>query len=120
MLNGAGGIKNEISVPGPLFESVPRVTDHYPPESKYALCQPAFSSLVDQPILPAMFCFVFLCCILVVTRVTPCTVFCIVFHPVCIMGRRPARCYRYSHGKPYIKSRFCRGVPGMLAACVSL
>jgi len=27
------------------------------------------------------------------------------------MGRRPARCYRYQEGKPYIKSRFCRGVP---------
>jgi hypothetical protein len=28
------------------------------------------------------------------------------------MGRRPARCYRFGGGKPYIKSRFCRGVPG--------
>jgi len=27
------------------------------------------------------------------------------------MGRRPARCYRYQNGKPYIKSRYCRGVP---------
>jgi len=27
------------------------------------------------------------------------------------MGRRPARCYRYQQGKPYIKSRYCRGVP---------
>jgi len=27
------------------------------------------------------------------------------------MGRRPARCYRYYSGKPYIKSRYCRGVP---------
>lgn len=27
------------------------------------------------------------------------------------MGRRPARCYRISKGKPFIKSRFCRGVP---------
>jgi len=27
------------------------------------------------------------------------------------MGRRPARCYRYQEGKPYIKSRYCRGVP---------
>mmetsp|Transcript_50901 Transcript_50901/g.109037 ORF Transcript_50901/g.109037 Transcript_50901/m.109037 type:complete len:214 (+) Transcript_50901:86-727(+) len=27
------------------------------------------------------------------------------------MGRRPARCYRYSHGKPWPKSRFVRGVP---------
>jgi len=27
------------------------------------------------------------------------------------MGRRPAKCYRYSWGKPYIKSRYCRGVP---------
>merc|ERR1712146_356665 len=29
----------------------------------------------------------------------------------CIMGRRPARCYRYIKNKPYIKSRYCRGVP---------
>lgn len=27
------------------------------------------------------------------------------------MGRRPAKCYRYCKDKPYIKSRFCRGVP---------
>nr|QWE91242.1 60S ribosomal protein L10 [Placidida sp.] len=27
------------------------------------------------------------------------------------MGRRPARCYRYQNKKPFIKSRFCRGVP---------
>eukprot|EP01083_Nonionella_stella_P095377 267753_1 len=27
------------------------------------------------------------------------------------MGRRPARCYRYQKDKPYIKSRYCRGVP---------
>jgi hypothetical protein len=27
------------------------------------------------------------------------------------MGRRPARCYRQSKGKPYPKSRYCRGVP---------
>ena len=27
------------------------------------------------------------------------------------MGRRPARCYRWIKGKPYIKSRYCRGVP---------
>eukprot|EP01100_Stratorugosa_tubuloviscum_P005326 TRINITY_DN2394_c0_g1_i1.p1 TRINITY_DN2394_c0_g1~~TRINITY_DN2394_c0_g1_i1.p1 ORF type:complete len:209 (+),score=103.72 TRINITY_DN2394_c0_g1_i1:123-749(+) len=27
------------------------------------------------------------------------------------MGRRPGRCYRYCNGKPYPKSRFCRGVP---------
>jgi len=27
------------------------------------------------------------------------------------MGRRPARCSRYCKNKPYIKSRFCRGVP---------
>jgi len=27
------------------------------------------------------------------------------------MGRRPARCYRYQKGKPYPKSRYCRGVP---------
>jgi len=26
-------------------------------------------------------------------------------------GRRPARCYRYCKNKPYIKSRYCRGVP---------
>merc|ERR1712002_1138265 len=28
-----------------------------------------------------------------------------------VMGRRPARCYRYCKNKPYPKSRFCRGVP---------
>merc|ERR1712149_130700 len=27
-----------------------------------------------------------------------------------VMGRRPARCYRYCKNKPYPKSRFCRGV----------
>ena len=27
------------------------------------------------------------------------------------MGRRPARCYRYCKNMPFIKSRFCRGVP---------
>ena len=27
------------------------------------------------------------------------------------MGRRPAKCYRYCKDKPYIKSRYCRGVP---------
>eukprot|EP01088_Endostelium_zonatum_P006653 TRINITY_DN18797_c0_g1_i1.p1 TRINITY_DN18797_c0_g1~~TRINITY_DN18797_c0_g1_i1.p1 ORF type:complete len:213 (+),score=38.26 TRINITY_DN18797_c0_g1_i1:68-706(+) len=27
------------------------------------------------------------------------------------MGRRPGRCYRYLKNKPYIKSRYCRGVP---------
>jgi len=27
------------------------------------------------------------------------------------MARRPARCYRYCKNKPYIKSRYCRGVP---------
>ena len=27
------------------------------------------------------------------------------------MGRRPARCYRYLKNKPYIKSRYLRGVP---------
>eukprot|EP01097_Dermamoeba_algensis_P003520 TRINITY_DN2434_c0_g1_i1.p1 TRINITY_DN2434_c0_g1~~TRINITY_DN2434_c0_g1_i1.p1 ORF type:complete len:215 (-),score=39.90 TRINITY_DN2434_c0_g1_i1:50-694(-) len=27
------------------------------------------------------------------------------------MGRRPGRCYRYCKNKPYIKSRYCRGVP---------
>jgi len=27
------------------------------------------------------------------------------------MGRRPARCYRYFKNRPYIKSRYCRGVP---------
>lgn len=27
------------------------------------------------------------------------------------MGRRPARCMRFQKNKPYIKSRFCRGVP---------
>ncbi len=28
-----------------------------------------------------------------------------------IMGRRPARCYRYCKNKPYPKSRYNRGVP---------
>merc|ERR1711901_14325 len=28
-----------------------------------------------------------------------------------IMGRCPAKCYRYQKNKPYIKSRYCRGVP---------
>ncbi len=27
------------------------------------------------------------------------------------MGRRPGRCFRYQKNKPYIKSRYCRGVP---------
>jgi large subunit ribosomal protein L10e len=27
------------------------------------------------------------------------------------MGRRPARCCRFQKNKPYIKSRYCRGVP---------
>jgi len=27
------------------------------------------------------------------------------------MGRRPGRCYRYFKNRPYIKSRYCRGVP---------
>jgi len=27
------------------------------------------------------------------------------------MGRRPARCYRFQKNKPFIKSRYCRGVP---------
>jgi len=27
------------------------------------------------------------------------------------MGRRPFRCYRWVKNKPYIKSRYCRGVP---------
>jgi len=27
------------------------------------------------------------------------------------MGRRPSRCYRYQKNKPYIKSRYLRGVP---------
>lgn len=27
------------------------------------------------------------------------------------MGRRPARCYRQIKGRPYPKSRYCRGVP---------
>ena len=27
------------------------------------------------------------------------------------MGHRPSRCYRYQKNKPYIKSRYCRGVP---------
>ncbi len=28
-----------------------------------------------------------------------------------MQGRRPARCTRYCKNKPYIKSRYCRGVP---------
>merc|ERR1711977_338132 len=31
--------------------------------------------------------------------------------PLITMGRRPAKCYRYQKNKPYIKSRYCRGVP---------
>merc|ERR1712127_622796 len=31
--------------------------------------------------------------------------------PSAVMGRRPAKCYRYQKNKPYIKSRYCRGVP---------
>merc|ERR1711881_303381 len=27
------------------------------------------------------------------------------------MGRRPSKCYRYQKNEPYIKSRYCRGVP---------
>lgn len=27
------------------------------------------------------------------------------------MGRRPWKCYRQQKGKPYVKSRYCRGVP---------
>jgi large subunit ribosomal protein L10e len=27
------------------------------------------------------------------------------------MGRRPARCFRFQKNKPFIKSRYCRGVP---------
>lgn len=40
--------------------------------------------------------------------------FCHLYYTHCTtvkMGRRPARCYRYCKNKPYIKSRFCRGVP---------
>ena len=33
-------------------------------------------------------------------------------HRPATMGRRPARCYRFHKKKPYIKSRYCRGVPG--------
>ena len=33
------------------------------------------------------------------------------------MGRRPHKCYRYCKTRPYIRSRYCRGVPG--ASCVS-
>merc|ERR1712080_225097 len=29
----------------------------------------------------------------------------------CKMGRRTSKCYRYQKNKPYIKSRYCRGVP---------
>lgn len=28
------------------------------------------------------------------------------------LGTGPARCYRFQKKKPYIKSRYCRGVPG--------
>ena len=38
---------------------------------------------------------------------------CSILHIIIEMGRRPARCYRYCKNKPYIKSRFCRGVPGL-------
>ena len=31
--------------------------------------------------------------------------------PGVAMGRRPTRCYQYCKNKPYLKSRFCRGVP---------
>ena len=27
------------------------------------------------------------------------------------MGRRPAKCYRFQNKAPFIKSRYCRGVP---------
>jgi hypothetical protein len=33
------------------------------------------------------------------------------FAHLVIMGRRPARCYRYCKNKPYPKSRYNRGVP---------
>merc|ERR1712096_516770 len=34
-----------------------------------------------------------------------------VCHRTLVMGRRPSKCYRYQKNKPYIKSRYCRGVP---------
>lgn len=36
------------------------------------------------------------------------------------MGRRPGRCYRYCKNKPYIKSRYCRGVPDSKLAIYDL
>lgn len=36
---------------------------------------------------------------------------CVHFHTEFVMGRRPARCYRYCKNKPYPKSRYNRGVP---------
>ncbi|RVD91847.1 60S ribosomal L10 [Tubulinosema ratisbonensis] len=36
------------------------------------------------------------------------------------MGRRPASCYRYIKNKPYLKSRFCRGVPDSKLAIYDL
>eukprot|EP00211_Chloroparvula_japonica_P015495 CAMPEP_0119118656 /NCGR_PEP_ID=MMETSP1310-20130426/462_1 /TAXON_ID=464262 /ORGANISM="Genus nov. species nov., Strain RCC2339" /LENGTH=208 /DNA_ID=CAMNT_0007108043 /DNA_START=75 /DNA_END=701 /DNA_ORIENTATION=+ len=36
------------------------------------------------------------------------------------MGRRPARCYRFCKNKPYIKSRYCRGVPDARIAIYDL
>lgn len=36
------------------------------------------------------------------------------------MGRRPNRCYRYCKNKPYIKSRYCRGVPDSKLAIYDL
>lgn len=36
------------------------------------------------------------------------------------MGRRPNKCYRYCKNKPYIKSRYCRGVPDSKLAIYDL
>jgi len=44
------------------------------------------------------------------TEVTPSTEV-VVSIAIFNMGRRPARCYRYCKNRPYIKSRYLRGVP---------
>jgi len=57
----------------------------------------------------------FLFCLFVCLLANPSSVCLIVFlrtgPDIEIMGRRPARCYRYYKNRPYIKSRYCRGVP---------
>jgi len=49
--------------------------------------------------------------IVVVVSLTFSLVFSLVVITTTTMGRRPSRCYRYQKNKPYIKSRYCRGVP---------